>query len=59
VTLRYRLEADLERLLRQREEASQGRCDACGASTAVLIREEVEGIVSERCPECRAQGAVP
>ena len=59
MTLRYRLEADLERLLRQREETSQGRCDACGVLSAVLIREEVEGLVCERCPECRAQGAVP
>lgn len=33
-------------------------CDACGAH-ASLIREEVEGVVCERCPRCREEGAVP
>jgi len=34
------------------------RCDCCGAH-APLTREEVEGIVCERCPTCRQEGAVP
>lgn len=34
------------------------RCDACGAH-APLTREEVEGIVCERCERCRREGAVP
>lgn len=34
------------------------RCDACGAH-APLTREEVEGVVCERCPRCREEGAVP
>jgi hypothetical protein len=34
------------------------RCDACGAH-APLTREEVEGVVCERCPRCREEGAEP
>lgn len=34
-------------------------CDACGARVAGLVREVVEGIVCERCPTCRQEGAVP
>ena len=33
-------------------------CDSCGAH-APLTREEVEGIVCERCPTCVAEGAAP
>ena len=35
------------------------RCDCCGAPSAVLIREPVEGVICERCPECRERGEVP
>ncbi len=59
MTLRYRLEADLERTLRERAEAGRGRCDCCGAETAWLTREVVEGVICERCPECRERGDVP
>lgn len=34
------------------------RCDACGAH-APLTREEVEGVVCERCAGCRREGAIP
>lgn len=35
------------------------RCDCCGASTPTLIREPVEGVICERCPECRERGEMP
>lgn len=57
MTLRQRLAAELERHYRER--ATEHRCDCCGAVCAVLIREPVEGVVCERCPECRERGEVP
>jgi hypothetical protein len=34
-------------------------CDGCGARGAGLVREAVEGVVCERRPTCREEGAVP
>lgn len=41
----------------QRDEVP--RCDCCGAASPVLIREPVEGIVCERCPDCQREGLAP
>lgn len=35
------------------------RCDVCGTADVPLTREPVEGIVCERCPDCKRHGLVP
>lgn len=35
------------------------RCDVCGTDAAPLTREPVEGVVCERCPDCKRQELVP
>lgn len=45
--------------LRERITTTLERCDCCGAVCAVLIREPVEGVICERCPECRERGETP
>ena len=57
MTLRQRLTAELERHYRER--TTERRCDCCGAASATLIREPVEGVICERCPECRERGEMP
>lgn len=57
MTLRHRLTAELERHYRER--TTERRCDCCGAASPTLIREPVEGVICERCPECRERGEVP
>ncbi len=36
-----------------------GRCDGCGREVEALRREAVEGVICERCDECREAGVVP
>lgn len=36
-----------------------GRCDGCGAHSAALAVQLVEGIVCELCPDCVRLGVTP
>lgn len=49
----------LEDAGQQRLISDLGRCDCCGAASPTLIREPVEGVICERCPECRERGELP
>lgn len=51
--------AEARRMRRQVDLSACGRCDCCGAASPTLIREPVEGVICERCPECRERGEMP